>query len=405
MTAEHVPRLPRPAHAPRPRTAPPTLSTTSRRRRGADPHVPVRHPEAGLRVWNSNVRQAFPASFAGAESSRVWTVYRFERRSPSGHRRGRGARRAGRRSGERRASTADVVYSNERTLLVEPTSGVDRVREEHPVTVLRGPDGTAGPILLGRHVRRPDDRTSGRRAGRGRGDPRPDHADPLGVPLGAGRPGPRARWSWPSVLVLTHAARRRTATPGPSHATTPVPARPDADGRGPLSLAHPWSSRSRGSPPDLVRRAPARRSGTGRTRPGGRAVGRWRGGPAWPLVCLGFLVLALLQPPGRIVADTKLDLAVDPLGFLGRALHLWEPGASPARCRTRRTATCSRWARSSPWAIARRAARRGSSSGCGWRCCSAWRSSASSPLARRLRHRHAGHRAGRRPGLRARARA
>ncbi|WP_051516033.1 alpha-(1-_3)-arabinofuranosyltransferase [Candidatus Blastococcus massiliensis] len=43
------------------------------------------------------------------------------------------------------------------------------------------------------------------------------------------------------------------------------------------------------------------------------------------LVCSGFLVLALLQQPGRIIGDTKLDLAVDPLSFLGRALTLWEP--------------------------------------------------------------------------------
>ncbi|MGY1753610.1 alpha-(1-_3)-arabinofuranosyltransferase domain-containing protein [Blastococcus sp. SYSU D01042] len=43
------------------------------------------------------------------------------------------------------------------------------------------------------------------------------------------------------------------------------------------------------------------------------------------VVCAGFLVLAMLQSPGRIVGDTKLDLAVDPLAFLGRALTLWEP--------------------------------------------------------------------------------
>ena len=43
------------------------------------------------------------------------------------------------------------------------------------------------------------------------------------------------------------------------------------------------------------------------------------------LVCLGFLVLSLAQQPGRILGDTKLDLVVDPVGFLGRALTLWEP--------------------------------------------------------------------------------
>ncbi|WP_116450504.1 alpha-(1-_3)-arabinofuranosyltransferase domain-containing protein [Blastococcus litoris] len=42
-------------------------------------------------------------------------------------------------------------------------------------------------------------------------------------------------------------------------------------------------------------------------------------------VLLAFLGLSLNQQPGQIVADTKLDLAVDPSGFLGRALLLWEP--------------------------------------------------------------------------------
>jgi arabinofuranan 3-O-arabinosyltransferase len=43
------------------------------------------------------------------------------------------------------------------------------------------------------------------------------------------------------------------------------------------------------------------------------------------LVCAGFLVLSLLQAPGKILGDTKSDLVVDPLAFLGRALTLWEP--------------------------------------------------------------------------------
>lgn len=41
--------------------------------------------------------------------------------------------------------------------------------------------------------------------------------------------------------------------------------------------------------------------------------------------CLALTALAFATRPGAILADTKIDMAVNPLGFLGRAVHLWDP--------------------------------------------------------------------------------
>jgi arabinofuranan 3-O-arabinosyltransferase len=53
----------------------------------------------------------------------------------------------------------------------------------------------------------------------------------------------------------------------------------------------------------------------------------WPRNPAvWVMGVL--TVVSFLQRPGRTTFDTKLDLVVDPIAFMGRALHLWNPEAT-----------------------------------------------------------------------------
>jgi len=60
--------------------------------------------------------------------------------------------------------------------------------------------------------------------------------------------------------------------------------------------------------------------------PGGPATDdRIRGRVRLLAFCLLLAVLPFVTAPGRVIADTKLDLAIDPAGFLGRALTLWDP--------------------------------------------------------------------------------
>lgn len=66
---------------------------------------------------------------------------------------------------------------------------------------------------------------------------------------------------------------------------------------------------------------PANRAREHRLRSAGRA---WRPGVA---ALVAGAALALMQAPGKIIADTKLDLVLDPGAFLGRATRLWQSGA------------------------------------------------------------------------------
>lgn len=41
--------------------------------------------------------------------------------------------------------------------------------------------------------------------------------------------------------------------------------------------------------------------------------------------CLVLSAITFLTQPTRIISDTKIDMPIDPVGFLGRALHMWDP--------------------------------------------------------------------------------
>lgn len=53
-------------------------------------------------------------------------------------------------------------------------------------------------------------------------------------------------------------------------------------------------------------------------------VGRMRVAAMCAVLC----GLAFLTEPGRIVADTKIDLVLNPMGLLQRSLHMWDPTGS-----------------------------------------------------------------------------
>ncbi|TFV45958.1 DUF3068 domain-containing protein [Blastococcus sp. TF02A-35] len=99
-------------------------------------------------VWNGNVGAAYPAEFVAEEELEGLTVYKFEQSIPEqviDEREVPSAFAGGTGTGN---VTADVVFSNERTLWVEPTSGLLVKVEETPSTVLRGPDGSTGVTIL-----------------------------------------------------------------------------------------------------------------------------------------------------------------------------------------------------------------------------------------------------------------
>ncbi len=59
--------------------------------------------------------------------------------------------------------------------------------------------------------------------------------------------------------------------------------------------------------------------------PGMSAPRRFPPRAGWLACCLVLALLPFVTAPGEIIADSKLDLAVNPAGLLARALSLWDP--------------------------------------------------------------------------------
>jgi hypothetical protein len=109
---------------------------------------PFHTEQRDYELFNLSAAASFPAEFVGVEEIDGLEVYRFEQTIPETVVREEEV--PGAMAGEPDEPTVagEFVYSNVRTLWVEPTSGVIVTAEERPVTVLRGPAGTTGVTWL-----------------------------------------------------------------------------------------------------------------------------------------------------------------------------------------------------------------------------------------------------------------
>lgn len=98
-------------------------------------------------VFNATTGQAWPARFEEVDEIDGLEVYKFVQVVPETVIRETAV--PGNLVGSDEATVeAEVVYSNERTMWIEPRSGVQVTASEKPQTVLRGPDGTIGATVL-----------------------------------------------------------------------------------------------------------------------------------------------------------------------------------------------------------------------------------------------------------------
>jgi hypothetical protein len=99
--------------------------------------------------FDPNARAAFPALFSGVEQIQGLEVYRFEQTIPETVTQTQEVPGELAGSAPGTTVTADAVYSNHRTLWVEPTTGSIVQGREQIRQVLRGPEGDGAILLAG----------------------------------------------------------------------------------------------------------------------------------------------------------------------------------------------------------------------------------------------------------------
>jgi hypothetical protein len=99
-------------------------------------------------LFNTTTGKAFPARFDGVETLEGLEVYRFVQTVPETVIKTAEVPGALAGAPDEASVEAEAVYTNVRTMWVEPTSGVMVTAEEHPSVVLRGPEGTTGATML-----------------------------------------------------------------------------------------------------------------------------------------------------------------------------------------------------------------------------------------------------------------
>ena len=116
--------------------------------RGLTLAFPPATPEQDRMMWDGVALASFPVRFMGTERFRGLEVQRYEHVVPEQVL--RSVTVPGLLVGSAEPSSpAEVVYSADRVLLVEPDSGVVVSADEIVLTRLRAPDGTPGAVLLG----------------------------------------------------------------------------------------------------------------------------------------------------------------------------------------------------------------------------------------------------------------